>query len=351
MSMNRRAFMGLSLAAGGLAAPSLGADAVPSAARKIKTGFLGLAHSHARGKLRLIRESAAFDLVGVCEPDPGARDGAGAGGLRQFEEAELLSACKVIFVESAVRDHARQAAAALRAGCHVHVEKPPASNLADMAELVGLARSRKRLLQVGYMWRHNPGTRALESLVERRVLGDVFLFRATMNSLVGGGDRPEWGEFKGGAMFELGGHLIDIAVRLLGTPARVTPFLGSHGAQGDAVHDNTAAILEYPKAQAIITCAMLHPNGGKHRFVEILGSNGSARIQPIEQPVLHLDLAQPAGGHPAGPSTLEFAPYRRYEGEIAELARAVARGDSELPPTLEVEAAIQATLLQASGMA
>lgn len=351
MSMRRRAFIGLSLAAGGLAVPVLGADASSAGARKIKTGFLGLAHSHARGKLKLIRESAAFELVGVCEPDPGVRNGAGAGGLRQVEEGELLSACELIFVESAVRDHARQAAAALRAGCHVHVEKPPASNLAEMAELVGLAKSRKRLLQVGYMWRHNPGVRALESLVERRVLGDVFLFRATMNSLVGNGDRPEWGEFKGGAMFELGGHLVDIAVRLFGTPAKVIPFLGSHGAQRDSVNDNTVAILEYPKAQAIITCAMLHPNGGKQRFVEVIGSNGSARIQPIEQPVLHLDLAQAAEGHPAGASILEFAPYRRYEGEIAALARAVARGDSELPPTLEVEAAVQAVLLQASGMA
>ena len=349
MKLHQRAFLTTALGAGLAAARTLETAAQPSP-RRIKTGFLGLAHSHAKGKLQIIRDHPDFELVGVSEEDPSIRREAGASGLRQLDPKELLAACELVFVESAVRDHARQAAFALEGGCHVHLEKPPASRMAELDHLVQLARDRKRLLQVGYMWRHNPGVRALENLVRQNVLGDVFLFRATMNSLVPDADRAEWGEFKGGAMFELGGHLIDIAVRVLGQPVKVSSFLGAHGRQGDAVADNTIAVLEYPKAQAIITCAMLHPNGGKHRFVELIGSNGTARIQPIEQPVLHLDLARSVGEFPAGPSGMEFPPYRRYVGEIDQMAKAIRDGESEMPPGLRTEQIIHSTLLQASGM-
>lgn len=119
-------------------------------------------------------------------------------------------------------------------------------------------------------------------------------------------------------MFELGCHLIDPLVRLMGEPARVTPILQK--ASADALADNTVAIFEYLRALGIVTCSALHPGGTRRRAFEIFGSNGSAVLRPIEPPTLSIDLQDAAGpalyrrfrslrpGHSGGPCA---ARYRR----------------------------------------
>ena len=148
-------------------------------------------------------------------------------------------------------------------------------------------------------------------------------------------------------MFELGSHLVDIVVRLLGAPVKVTPHLQRRG--GDSLADNCLAVFEFPKAQAIVTSSALQPNAGPHRFLEILGTNGVAHVQPIEPPALTLELATAAGPHPAGVHKVPLPEYRRYVGELCELAAAVREG-SQLSVTPEQDLQIQTALLAASEM-
>lgn len=345
--MTRRRFLANTVttsAALGLAALDLHAD---TASRRIPVGFLGVAHSHALEKFKAIRDSADWDLLGVCEDNPGARAPFAKLDATFLTREELFARCEVVVVESAVRDHARDAKAALEAGRHVHVEKPPAITMRELEELLRLARDRQRLLQVGYMWRFNPGfQRALEA-ARAGWLGDIYLVRATMNTSIDARSRPQWAEFKGGAMFEQGCHLIDAVVRLLGRPTQVTPHLQRRG--GDNLADNCVAVLQFPKAQAIVTNAVLQPNAGPHRFLEILGTNGVARVQPIEPPGFTLDLAKAAGPYPAGLHKVELPAYRRYVDEFAELAAAI-RGNKPLGIAPATELLVQETLLRASGM-
>lgn len=88
-------------------------------------GFLGTGYSHFRDKHLLLRESADFELVGLCEEDATVR-ARGPAGARWLTRGELLEAAEVVVVESGVREHARFAKLALEAGRHVHV-KPPAT--------------------------------------------------------------------------------------------------------------------------------------------------------------------------------------------------------------------------------
>jgi predicted dehydrogenase len=343
--MNRREFILSGSAAAGLAVSGLAAAETPRA--KIKIGFLGGAHSHGVEKWKTIDAQSAYELVGICEESAAVREAFGKLGAKVVTRDELFARSEVVVVESAVRDHARDARLALVAGKHVHVEKPPAATLREFEELLELARTQQRLLQVGYMWRFNPGfVRAFEA-ARQGWLGEVYLVRATMNSFIDAKRRPEWGEFKGGAMFELGCHLIDAVVRLLGKPVKVTPHLQRLG--GDGLADNCVAVFEFPKAQAIVTSSVLHPNAGPQRFLEILGTNGVARVQPIEQPALTLDLAKAAGPYRAGVQKIELPPYRRYADEFVELASCLREG-KPLSTSPETERHVQETLLQACGM-
>ncbi|MCS6952995.1 MAG: Gfo/Idh/MocA family oxidoreductase [Bryobacterales bacterium] len=337
--MNRRTF---------LLAATVGAA---GAQTRIRIGFLGVSHSHAWDKTVVVRESPDWELVGVVETDAALRARYEKAGIRILSEDELLgdSSIRVVAVESAVPDHARDARRALAAGKHVHLEKPPADNLAEFQDLVNLARTKGLLLQMGYMWRFHPGINAALEAARKGWLGDVFLVRGTMNTLIGPDRRPEWALFRGGQMFEQGCHLIDPMVRLLGRPQQVTSVLKTHGRYDDKLADNTAAIFEFPRALGVITSSVLHPGAARHRAFEVFGTNGSAVVRPIEPAKLEIDLAESAGPYRSGLQEVPLPPYRRYVGEFDELARAIRTG-GQLGVTPEEDLLVQETLLWASQM-
>ncbi len=346
--MNRREFV---ISAAGLAA-TVGVRSVlgqSSDGPPVRIGFLGAGYSHAAEKIRLIRETPAFTLIGIAEESAPVRALYEKQGIAVLSRRELLDKCEAIIVESEVRHHARDAREALAAGKHVHLEKPPADTMTDFKEIVRLAREKKCLLQVGYMWRFNPGfARAIEA-ARNGWLGEVYLVRATMNTQLAGDRRPEWAEFKGGAMFEQGCHLIDAVVRLLGAPRHVVPILRKHGRFDDTLADNCVAVFAYPNATASVTNATMQPNAGPHRFLEILGTKGTATVKPIEPPSLQIDLAEAAGPYKRGQQTVELPAYRRYVDEFTEFAGAI-RGQTQLSVSLDEELRVQETLLRACEM-
>lgn len=312
-----------------------------------RIGMLGVSHSHAAEKFRLLRDSKDFEWIGIAEESEKAREPFTALGARVLSREELLARTDVVVVESAVRDHARDALAALQAGRHVHVEKPPAVTMRECEELARTAREGKRLLQVGYMWRFHPGINRIIEAARNGWLGEIFLVRAQMNTHLDAKRRPEWAEFNGGSMFELGCHLIDAVVRLMGKPLRITPHLQRRG--GDKLADNCTTIFEFAKAQAIVTSAVLQPNAFAHRYFEVLGTNGMARIQPIEPGTMTIELAKAAGPYAAGAQKVDLPAFRRYVDEFKELAAALQQGRS-LANSLENELVTHETLLRASEM-
>jgi predicted dehydrogenase len=330
--------------------------AAPAAAlqsgRRLRSAFLGASHSHAPEKLRLVRASSDYDLAGVWEDNPQARAALpNPSHLRWLTKAQILAdkSIEVVFIQGGVKSHGPLAIEALEAGKHCHIEKPAAENLRDMRRIVDLAKSRNLVIQSGYMWRHNPAVeRALEA-ARNGWLGDVYSIHARMNTLIGLDRRPEWDLFPGGQMFEQGAHLVDIVVRLLGRPQRITPFLRHDGNFADTLKDNTAAVLEYPRAMAILVSSVLQPNANAHRALEIFGASGNAVIRPIEPPSLEIDLVTPAGPYAKGKQKVTLPPYERYVGDIAALAKAI-RGEKPLDATPDTELAVTEVLLTASQM-
>lgn len=339
--MNRRVFV----------SSALGAVAASAAQRPIRIGFLGASHSHAWAKVVVVRESPLWELVGVSEDAPVHRPQYQKAGIRLVSQEELLgdASVEVIAVESGVLDHAAHARLVLEAGKHVHLEKPPADNMEEFRELVKLARGKRRFIQLGYMWRYHPGINLALDAARNGWLGEVFLVRGVMNTLIPEERRPDWALFHGGQMFEQGCHLIDPMVRLLGRPERVLPVLRSHGPFNDGLADNTAAVFEYRRALGVVTSSVLHPNAGRHRAFEIFGSNGSAVVRPIEPPSLEIDLAAASGPYRTGLQAPSLPAYSRYVGEFEELARAV-RSQGQLSVTLDEDLAVQEALLRASEM-
>src|SRR5689334_9611951 len=135
--------------------PLFGAEPSVNNQQPLTVGFLGVTHTHAMEKLAVICADPAYKLVGVCEQSESARQALTKQGVSLLSRDELLEHSAVIVVESMVRDHAQHALLALKAGKHLHVEKPTAATLGEMREMVSLAQSGHLVLQTGYMWRYN----------------------------------------------------------------------------------------------------------------------------------------------------------------------------------------------------
>jgi predicted dehydrogenase len=311
---------------------------------RLRIGFLGATHPHGPEKLRQMQTSTDFEFAGLAEKDAKAADAAARRGVSVVPRERLLadSTVPVIAVESDVNDHVADALAALDAGKHVHLEKAPAADMPSFRKVVDLAARKGLLLQTGYMWRYNPAINAALDAAGQGWLGDVYLVRGSINTLLGPEARRPVAAFTGGGMFELAGHLIDPMVRLMGRPAGVTPYIRRHGAYPDQMSDNTLAVLEWPRALGIIGSAALQPGAGAHRTFEILGTKGTAVVRPIEPPVLLLDLA-------AGKRTPPMPEYRRFVDDFRDLASAIRQGRG-LKVTAAEELTVQETLLRASGM-
>jgi predicted dehydrogenase len=126
--------------------------------------------------VRVVGELA--DLTWVCDTDtarlaeyaaryPSARTTA------TLEEALADDQVDAVVIATPVPTHHALARAALLAGKHVFVEKPPAMHVAEMEELIDLSRERDLVLMPGHLLLYHPGLRKVKELVDSGELGEV----------------------------------------------------------------------------------------------------------------------------------------------------------------------------------
>lgn len=340
--MNRRHFLATTMAATVSAQPSR---------PPIRTAFLGASHSHTRGKFEVVRASPAYSFAGVWDEEPAVRSQFSKQGVPVLTLEQILGdrSVEAVVVQSDTTDHARHAGLALEAGKHVHIEKPPSLDVAAFRGLLETAARKKLVFQQGYMWRHHPGFKKIAEAVRSGWLGDVYLVEAKINKTLAEDRRPEWARFRGGQMFELGSHIIDQMIQLMGRPDRITPFLKKHGPFKDNLTDNTIAVFEFPGAMGVVIGSALDPNGNRYRSFVVNGTLGTATMSPIEPPQLTLDLQQAAGPYMKGIQAVELPKYKRFQEDFMEFAAAI-RGESPLTVTPDVDLMVQECIIEASGM-
>jgi predicted dehydrogenase len=255
-----------------------------------------------------------------------------------------------VTVETVVEDLVPTARRCVAAGLHVHLDKPAGPVLPAFRELLAAAGTRGLTVQLGYMFRYNPGFVFLRRAVREGWLGDITEISGGIGKLADATVRREAGRFAGGGMFELGCHLIDQVVSLLGPPAAVNGVSRRLGPPGDPFADNQLALLEYPRALVTIRCNHTDPLGNERRGFAVTGTRGTAELRPLEPPRLRLGLAEAREGFRRGFQDVELpASPGRYDGEFLDLA-AVIRGGPPLAWDAAHDLAVHAAVLRASGM-
>jgi predicted dehydrogenase len=321
----------------------------------IRAGLLGTGHGHALGKLHVLRVSPDWECVGDCEPDgtlKAQRQQEQAwAGVRWLSEDELLEddTIGMVAVESDVPRLLPLARKVIDAGKHIHLDKPAGADLAVFRRLLDDAKRKNLLLQMGYMFRYNTGFDLIRRAISEGWLGDVHYLHGCINSDMNPVNRKRLAFHPGGMMLELGCHLIDVLVLMMGRPAKVTPILRHDAQIDDTLTDNTLAVMEFERAIAVIEVAGMEASAFQRRQFEVCGSQGSIVLQPLEPPAVRLCLREPRGDYKAGWQPVEVRNIPRYVLDLEELARCI-RGEQAYPYSYEHDYTVQETVLRACGV-
>ncbi|MET0859858.1 MAG: Gfo/Idh/MocA family oxidoreductase [Microbacterium sp.] len=351
----------------------------------IGDGLMAKEHTMA---LRNVRPVFGADLpeprlVVIVHPDADrARSAARQYGVERWttswEEAVADPDVDLVDIVTPNIHHRDVAIAAAAAGAHIWCEKPLAVSVDDARLMTGAAEAAGVTTLVGFTYLQNPGLALARELIERGELGDLFSFTGFFSAdtmidpdvpFTWRTDRSRAG---GGALGDLGSHMVSLARHLVGDVDRVaglsrtvvaerTDAAGTRRAVDN--DDHTLALLEFGNG-VIGTMQASRVQTGRAFEVSfvVTGTRGAIRFDQQNSHLLEVSLASDAlDTH--GFRTIELGPGHGHFGalwpmsginvglhelkifEARELLAAIGEGRSASPDfreALQIERTIEA---------
>jgi predicted dehydrogenase len=241
----------------------------------LRVGQVGLGY-WGRNLARVFDDEA--DLAWLCDASESLRE----EFARRYPNArltgdfaEMISAddLDAVVVATPVPTHYPLAKAALEAGKHVFVEKPPAMRVAEMEELIGVAEARGLVLMPGHLLLYHPGVQKLKELVEEGDLGEV---------LVVYGNRQNLGKIRKdeNALWSLGVHDLSVILYLIQEEIEEAAAHG-HAFLNEGVEDVVFCYLRFGSGKiAHMHLSWLDPH--KMRRLTVVGRDKMAVFDDME---------------------------------------------------------------------
>jgi predicted dehydrogenase len=216
--------------------------------------------------------------------------------LLKIDELDAVDICTPNFM------HANPTVEALQAGKHVLVEKPIARNAEEGRAMVDAAKKAGKQLMVAYCWRWNPAARVLKRYAESGALGEVYYGKVQAMRRRG---IPGWGVFTqkdkqgGGPLIDIGCHLLDLTLWLMGHPKPVSVSgltYAKFGHRGDilglmgqwdyknfTVEDFAVGLVRFENGASLTIESSFAANIEKNILnSHLLGTEGGCQLDPLK---------------------------------------------------------------------
>ena len=246
---------------------------IQKVAPRPRIGFLGVGWI-GRNRMEAIARSGTVDVAAVADPVPAAADEARklAPGCERADSLDALLEMGLdgVVIATPSAFHAEQSVRALERGVAVFCQKPLGRSAEETKRVVDAARAADRLLGVDLSYRFTTGMRQLRERIHGGALGDIYAVNLVFHNAYG----PDKAWFYdpqlagGGCVMDLGIHLVDLALWVLGFPGvrRVSSQLFKQGRplgrRGEAVEDFAAAQLELATGTSVqLACSWKLPAG------------------------------------------------------------------------------------------
>jgi UDP-N-acetylglucosamine 3-dehydrogenase len=239
----------------------------------IGSGFWGKNHA------RVYKELASTELVAICDVNAErAKSAADQFGVKAYttstrmlknEEIEAVSVC------TWSTSLAKEALKALKAGKHVLVEKPMATNTKQAEKLLETAEKNDLHLTVGFLMRFIPGLQHIREAIESKKIGELVCAAAKRVS--------QWPERIGdvGVVKDVAIHDIDV-MRYISNEDPITVYAKTGSMRHKKFEDYAQIMLTYKDGKsAFIESNWLTPY--KTRTLTVTGSDAIMRLDYITQ--------------------------------------------------------------------
>ena len=241
-----------------------------------------------------------------------------------------------------------------KAGKHLHMEKPGSQSLADFEELIETVRKNNIVFHTGYMYRYNPAVKELIERIDAGELGQIISVEAEMSCTHDDQWRQWLSSFKGGLMFFLGCHLVDLIYRIQGMPEKITPLNRATNLNGVTAEDFGMAVFEYKNGVSVAKTTDVEYGGFVRRHLTVVGSKGTVEIRPLEygiggglQKTTSTEFFKADWGDTG--TVTDSEPATRY-GDMMISFAAMVRGEKENPYTLDYELELYKLVLKSCGV-
>ena len=235
-----------------------------------------------RVRAQALHATPGCRLAAVADLDQARAASIAAGAPCFSGYRELLAAAEVdaVVLSTPPPSHEEIVLAALESGKHVLCEKPLAPTVAAARRMVEAAGRAGRILTTGFNHRYFPAVKFLKQTLDSGRLGKLDHVRAFAGHEGLSQFSAPWMYDKevigGGALLDVGIHIIDLTRYLLGEVAQVYGVATS-GVWGLPAEDNGIAILRSPSGVPATLHATWTEWKGYRFHIEAYGDAGMAR--------------------------------------------------------------------------
>ena len=331
---------------------------------------IGMMHDHAPACLgALLKQKENFDFRGLCPVTSLGRSRAEKYQsshpdcifpVLTLEELFAIEGLEAVCIETEEELATEYAQLCADRGLALYIDKPGSASPHAFKNLIDTVKEKNLPFQMGYMYRFNPVYQKTLAMKEKGELGEIFSVEVHM-SVHHDKEKRRWlAKHKGGMMYFLGCHDVDIVYRLMGEPTEVIPMNASTGQDGIYSEDFGFCVFRYTNGAAFVKTCAAEYNGVDRRQLVVTGTRGTVEIRPFEThdgaPAgkqltrAHITTDQNEGDiwHRSGEDIVS-APYDRYDAMMAHFARQV-RGERDSVYTPDYEWGLFQLLMRTIGI-
>lgn len=322
----------------------------------LRAAVIGAGAIAVHGHIPAYQAAPDVEVAAVCDTNfERAKQVAQEKGIPKAypDAATMLAAEKPDLVSVCVPNvfHKPMAIAALQHGAHVLCEKPMALRYADALAMVEAAKTAGRTLTIGHHMRFSPQPMAMYAAIQEGKLGEVYYAKVSYLRRSGIPGYGSWFTNKdlagGGAMLDIGCHILDLALWFLGHPRPVSVSASTYakfgpqakglgrwgadhfgaGARFD-VDDLATAFVRFENGVTLTIEASWAGHGTDGQRLQLFGTEGGLEMNDKlfgkEEPV-HF-FGEGAEGLTEEPLPFEQLPGSSYEREVAAWVEGIRTG-------------------------
>ena len=239
---------------------------------------------------RLIDAEPTLQITGIVTADAERREQAASDfpGVHVFDRAEdawdSAQDCDLAVVATANSAHVPQTSAALEAGLHVVVDKPLAGSAAEAQALIDLADRQGRQLHVFQNRRWDSEILTARHVIDEGLIGTPHRLESRFErwrpTPKGGWREDGPAADLPGLLYDLGAHLIDQALHLLGPVDRVVASV--RAVRGGATADDDTQVLLWHTRGAVSFLTVSSASAFGEPRLRLLGTDGGLRIETLD---------------------------------------------------------------------